>query len=370
MIELLKLCGYDEKEDQQDIQRAQRAFKKLGITKENIERAKQNIARYYDIELQGIRKMLGVYVRDAVNLVLAREDGRTMMIYAMMAEGFDLISSAFTAKSDKIYVSWPESTFEILCGPTFFDNQVTILEAAEALWLKEGIVSHCGNVKMLVGLLALDLIPKPDMLVVQDFYVINSTENMDLLHEIYGAPLYYFGTCLDREDNESPEAEAKRVALAASHMRELVENMQKDTGIQVTEEDLWGQIEAKKILKGNMARLHEVLDSSDNPPISASHGSVIFLLQRLSSNHSTVSRLIETTSLIYDELKDRVNKGIGKVAKGAPRIQALNPVSFTDPRLEHMIEELGMWVTTEIDLFWPDGRRMPDVKKSNDPYIN
>jgi benzoyl-CoA reductase/2-hydroxyglutaryl-CoA dehydratase subunit BcrC/BadD/HgdB len=78
---------------------------------------------------------------------------------------------------------------------------------------------------------------------------------------------------------------------------------------------------------------------------------------------------MEATSIIYNELEERVNRGYGVVEDGAPRILALVPVSFTDPRLEYLIEELGMVVTTEIDLFWPDGRRAPNVEKSDDPYI-
>jgi len=369
MIELLKLCGYDEHEDEQDILRARRAFQKLGITEEDIERAKQNIAKYYDIELVGIRKMLGIYLRDVVDLVLAREEGRTTIIYAIMAEGFDLIASAFTSKTREIFVSWPESLFEIVFGPTFFDKMIPVLEAAEARWLKAGIVSHCANVKMLVGLIALDLIPKPDMLVVSGFLCDTAPKTVDILHEFGDVPMAYFGTCLDRENDEEPEVERKRVALAAKHMRELVKTMEEVVGLKITDDDIWKQLEAKKALKDNMARLHDVLDRSERPPISATHGSVIFLMARLAANWWNVSRLIETTGILYEELEERVKRGYGVVEKGAPRILALVPVSFTDPRLEYIIEGLGMAVTTEIDLFWPDGRRSPDPEKSDDPYI-
>jgi len=369
MDELLKLCGYEELEDKEDIQRAKRAFHKLGVTDEDVERAKRNIRKYYDVELEGIRKMLGIYLRDGVNLVLAREDGRTNIVYAIMAEGFDLIASAFTSKSEEVYVSWPESTFEILFGPTFFDKQHEVLEAAEARWLKEGIVSHCANVKMLAGLVALDLIPRPDLLIVSGFLCDVAPKTVDLMHEFYDVPMYYFGTCLDREEDEGPEAEKERVALAANQMEELVKNMVEVIGIEVTEEDLWKQIEAKKDLKNNMAQIHGLLDNSKKPLISATHGSVIFLLQRLAANWSNVPRLIDTTSIIYNELKERYDKGYGVVEEDAPLILALNPVSFTDPRLEYMIEQLGMAVTTEIDLFFPDGRRAPEVEETDNVYV-
>lgn len=369
MIELLKLCGYEESEIELEILRVERVFQKLGITNEDIERAKQRLTKYYDVELLGVRKMLGMYLRDVVNLVLAREEGKTKIIYAIMAEGFDLIASAFGSKSKEVFVAWPESLFEIVYGPTFFDKIIPVLEAAEAQWLKAGVVSHCGNVKMLVGLIAMDLIPKPDMLIASGFLCDTAPKTVDLLHEFGNVPMAYFGTCLDRELNEPPEAEKKRLVLAAKHMRELIEKMQDVLGIKISDDDIWAQLDAKKNLRSNMARLHDVLDRNDRPPISETHGSIIFLLARLAANWTNVPRLIDTTNILYSELEDRVNKGIGVVEKGAPRILALVPASFTDPRLEYLIEELGMSVTTEIDLFWPDGRRAPSPEKSSDPYI-
>lgn len=48
----------------------------------------------------------------------------------------------------------------------------------------------------------------------------------------------------------------------------------------------------------------------------------------------------------------------------------LVPASFTDPRLEHLIEETGMIIaSTEIDCFWPEGQRTsPKLQGTPDVY--
>ena len=50
MIELLKLCGYEEDELSRELPRIEKAFNKLGITAEDIETGKQRLHKFYDIE--------------------------------------------------------------------------------------------------------------------------------------------------------------------------------------------------------------------------------------------------------------------------------------------------------------------------------
>jgi hypothetical protein len=57
------------------------------------------------------------------------------------------------------------------------------------------------------------------------------------------------------------------------------------------------------------------------------------------------------------------------VAKGAPRIISLNPHHMTDPRLEHLLDELGIaMVSSETGFFAPSGERDPAGEKPKDPY--
>jgi benzoyl-CoA reductase/2-hydroxyglutaryl-CoA dehydratase subunit BcrC/BadD/HgdB len=360
MRELLDLFGYDADEIVAESVRVSQAFERLGITQEDIESTKKRLIGYYDLELVGVRKMLGLYLRDMVDLVLARDEGKTKVIYAIMAEGFDLIASAFGSKVRELFVSWPESLFEVLFGPGCFDKLVPILEAAENTWLKAGVVGHCANVKALVGALEMKLIPEPDMLVVSGFLCETAPKTIDILHEIYEVPMTYFGTCLDREAGEDTETEADRVRVAAIHMREVVAKLEEVLGVEISDEDVVEQVKGKRILRDNLQRIHEMIDSGEQVLMSAANESIVFLSARLAANVANVPRLAEATTLLRQELEDRAASGFSLAESSAPRLFVLVPASFTDPRLEHLIEDSGMVVaSTEIDCFWPEGQRTP-----------
>ena len=74
--ELFKLCGFEPDEIERERRRIDKAFKILGINKEDIQRGEKRLKQYLDIELLGVRKFLGIWMRELVNLVLAREEHR------------------------------------------------------------------------------------------------------------------------------------------------------------------------------------------------------------------------------------------------------------------------------------------------------
>ena len=99
MIELLKLCGFEEPEINSQLPRAERAFGKLGITPDDIEVGKQRLARYYDIELKGVRKAFRLIIREFLDMMLAEEEGKKQIIYGFMSPGIDLLGSAVKSRS-------------------------------------------------------------------------------------------------------------------------------------------------------------------------------------------------------------------------------------------------------------------------------
>jgi hypothetical protein len=94
VIELLKLCGFGPDEIESERRRVQEVFKRLGITPEDIDQTRRRLIKYYDPELQGVRKMFRLYIKDILDLVLAREEGKKRIIYGFMAPVFGEIGSA------------------------------------------------------------------------------------------------------------------------------------------------------------------------------------------------------------------------------------------------------------------------------------
>jgi hypothetical protein len=163
MIELLRLCGFEAEDIESDLPRVEKVFTRLGIDDEDIDRGKQRLNTYYDMELEGVRKALGLCIRELVNTVLAREDGKRKILYGFMSPGFSILGTAVVTKSKDVFVADIATCLQFVLG-CIFNKMTPILGAAEHKWLKSGKAYHCGNVKTLVGLLALGLIPRPDLL--------------------------------------------------------------------------------------------------------------------------------------------------------------------------------------------------------------
>lgn len=363
MNELLKLCGFEAQDIELELPRIEKAFDKLGITAEDIERAKQRLHKYYDIELRGIRKALRLCVLEMVNAVLARED-RKKILYGFMSGGHGLISAALMSKSKEVYSAPIEFMFLVILGGVF-DKLVPILEAAEKKWLKAGVVAHCANPKTIVGLLALDLIPRPDLVVTTGFLCETAPKTLYLLHDLYDIPVCFFDTCQDIKFGEDPEATNRTVDFAMKSLRKYVERVQEIVGFEITNAMLREALDARKGLGEVNRKVSKLIESSDPLPMKPANEKIWACMGALPLSADRLPEAIDAMDTLYQELQERVNKGLGVVEKGAPRIITPLPLHESDPRMEHLITELGIALVPSGISGPPAG---PDVEGEIDPY--
>jgi benzoyl-CoA reductase/2-hydroxyglutaryl-CoA dehydratase subunit BcrC/BadD/HgdB len=345
MVELLELCGFEPKEIVSELPRIEKVFNKLGITAEDIERGKQRLTKYYDMELKGVRKMIRLLVKDVVNTVLAREEGSKKIVFGYMAPGFSVFSTALVSKSREVYAAGLQGNFHFVLG-CIFDKIAPVLEAAENRWLKAGAVAHCGNVKTIVGLFALDLVPRPDLLVCCSSLCDTAPKTNDLLHAVYNIPTCTYDICADREYREYPAATERIARLGAKSLRRFRDRLQEVAGFEITDDLLMEVIDARRRLARATVELQNLIASSDPLVISANHALVWECLDGLSLSIDSLPDAIDAINTLYEELQERVNNEVGVVEKGAPRIVAILPSHFTDPRAEFLAGELGIAIVS------------------------
>jgi benzoyl-CoA reductase/2-hydroxyglutaryl-CoA dehydratase subunit BcrC/BadD/HgdB len=363
MIELLRLCGYEGQEIESDLPRVEKAFNKLGINAEDIERARQRLNKYYDMELKGVRKILRLCIRELVNWTLAKEEGKTKFIYAFMATGFfDALGYVVLSKSKEVYVGDLCSLHQLILG-SIFDKIVPILEAAEQRWLKAGAVAHCGNVKALVGLITLDLIPRPDLLVNSGVLCETAPKSVNLLHELYNIPTCCYDTCQDRDIREYPEATKRIADLLLKSSRRLTRMIEEIVGFEITDDMVREADEARREVGSAIVKLQNLVESSDPLVISANHQNLWMQLLFLALSKDRLPDAMDAINTLHEELQERVNNGVGVVEKGAPRIVAILPPHYTDPSLDYMVGEMGMSLVS-TDMLFPSS----DLVDLKDPY--
>lgn len=340
MIELLKLVGYEPEEIETEMPRVEKAFKKIGLTGEDVERAKQRLNKYYDMELKGIRKIFRHYFQELVDMVLAKEEGKKLLA-GFMCPGTEIINSgiAFTAKNAlMIYMPW---TIQIIIG-CVFDKLVPILEAAEKKWLKAGVVAHCANIKTFLGLIASGLIPKLDLAATSGFLCEAAPKTLDLMHEVYEIPITCWDTCMDREIGDYAEGMTRLIALGAKSMRKINERVGDIIDVEITDEILLEVIKAKAKLTEAIVKLRGITTTSDPMVLSPTHDIAINYFGRLAKDKAGLEAQVDAINTLRKELEERAGRGEGVVEKGAPRILAILPPSQSDPMLEHLIRELGI----------------------------
>jgi benzoyl-CoA reductase/2-hydroxyglutaryl-CoA dehydratase subunit BcrC/BadD/HgdB len=364
MDELLSLCGYKAAEMERELPRVEKTFARLGITDEDIGRGKERVRAYFDIELTGVRELLGMFIRELVNMVLARDEGKAKVIHACMAGGFEAICSAFVTYSKDVFVEVPNPPFMVVFG-SIFGRFTPILEAAEELWLKSGLVGHCAMVKSRVGILSLGLVPKPDVMVTSGLLCETSPKTNDIIRELYGIPAVFYDTCQDRQSWEYPDS-TRSIALEAKSMRRAAEALGRLVGFELEDDMVWEVLRARGDYGSAVDRVHRLVKESDPVPLGSTHENLLTWLTPVAMSIEGLRRGTDAVNTLYAELQERVDRGIGKTAKGAPRILGILPSHHTDPRLEHLINELGMAiVAVDYECMAPLPEGVPDTE---DPY--
>lgn len=368
MIELLNLCGFEAQEIELGLARINKAFDKLGITTNDIEQAKQRLIMYYDVGLKGVRKILRLCILDLVNLVMAREDGKTKIVYGYMSLVFRPLLLAFMSKSRKVHFAMPYQISQIVLG-CVFGKLNPIMEEAEKMWLRSGVFSHCANLKTVVGLTASGLIPKPDFIVTSGYLCDTAPKTANMLQELYGIPIFYQDTCQDRLYKDYPNANGT-LDLFSKNLRRSVGEIQEAVGIEITDDFIWETLSAQGKLGSSLSKLQDLIENSDPLPISPTHDVLMMALGQLSRSSDDIQEVIDAVDTLYEEVLKRVNRGVGVVDKGSPRVLAVLPPHNTDPRLEHLICEMNIAIVSqELGLYPPDGKHRPsDAGKSEDPY--
>ena len=363
MIELLELCGYDEQEIESELPRVEKAFNKLGITVDDIERGKQRLSKYYDVELKGVRKALRLILRELVDALLVRDEGMKNVIYGFMAPGFDLLSSALVTKSRDVFSIHHSWAFQIFVG-CVFGKIVPILEEAERKWLKAGMVAHCANLKTLVGPLTLGMYPKPDLLVTTGLLCETSPKTVDLFHEFYDIPVWYVDACQDRTSGEYPEPSERVAISAAKSLKRLAERIQEVVGFEITDDMLLEVQDAKGKMGEAFGRIRDLIAISAPLPLSPVHENIWMCLNVLALSIDGITEATEAVDTLYEELQERVAKGLGVVEKEAPRVLATLPMGQTDPRLEHLACEVGIAIVATDRNLEVSIKEIPE-----DPYM-
>ena len=361
----LELCGFEKDEIDKELPRIKKAFEKLRITSEDIKRGEENIRRYIDVDLMGMRKILCIYFKELTNLMLAPEEKEHIFYTVMPTISPDLIGAPALQKPESVYAGFPDFLIMMTVG-AIFNKLEHVYEAAERHCSTPG-VAHCGCNQIRLGGQLLGLIPKPDLILSWGHYCDEVPKLDEMMYHFFDISVIFINRCQDENWHEFPEATERTIDFYSREMRKAVDKIGDMIGSKIPDavvvEGLIGTLQYFMML----ARIAELMASADPVPLSQNDNLYLLNLYLLGVSPENRDSRLEAITLLYQELQERVKQGKGVTKKGAPRVLHTGFPSFVNLNIIKLIDELDLQIPmVEAQLYVPGCTFMPDLGDIDD----
>jgi len=335
---LLRLCGFEDDDIKREQPRADKAFERLELGTEDMKTAEEWVRQNHDVELVGVQRLLRGWILELFDLVLAKDEGKKVVYYGFPSiQGPGMAIKA--ASKDEIYVACPDA---ILCHTLgqIFDKLTPILEAGEQNGLPPGH-GLCSLQQIRVGAMAKGIIPVPDLVTGSSYYCDMGSKSDELLKQKYGQPAIYVDGSMDSRWGEYPGYLPERVEFMGAQLNKLFDKVKEVLGVEVTRDD-WDKAQSisRHIFSG-IGQLTKLM-KADPVPVSAAEQELAQILATASTGRA-MTEVPEALDILVQEVKKRVDEGIGVVEKGAPRVMIFI-APFSDASIMHMMEDAGLAV--------------------------
>ena len=139
---------------------------------------------------------------------------------------------------------------------------------------------------------------------------------------------------------------------------------------------LWDVLDYKKRFEKVYKKLQDLMRYSNPLPFSPTHKSLLMWLTHMTFDLNDEPGPNEILDMICEEVQARVERGWGVVEKDSPRILAICPNHITDPRQEHLFNEMGIAIVATDSEFSAlegtpsvEGIECKEEVTAKDPYL-
>jgi len=334
---LLELCGFEPDEIRQEKYRIEKTFSILKMGEKEISAAEKRIENLYSVELPSVRKMLKIWIKELLALVMAGEE-KEKIVYAIMPSPSESYLAAMMA-SDNLYVGYPDYVFQIALG-ALFGNMTPLFEAAERSGMPPG-GGHCGLNKTRLGAHALGIIPKGDLGMAWGIVCDEGPKTDELIHEVFGMPVSYIARCQDDPLDRYPHVSERSVEFLVGEIKRAYAQFSEVTGVQITNELV---MKAIQTIFGYMQVLGKLQELMRKDPLPASQADLILFIMVTQMCIRDYAGATEAVQMFYEDVKKRVDQHDGILPKGTPRVLWGNHFPLTDPGIIKMVEAAGIAV--------------------------
>ncbi len=320
--EFLLLTGFEKEEIAAYLPEWIKASKKLGITEEDVRHAvKEWLPKHWSTNLRGIRKCIGAYIREVIEItkIFEYKQNGVKIVYGALPASPISFQAFKISGGEKVFVSFPGIHIVTILG-SFFHKTSAFIEKANKCIMNAGC-PHCGLSKTRLSAKMAEVIPSPDVIWSWGFNC-NEAPKMDEFIHCYADEKWNSVFCniphdayLGEIENESQE----RVNYLAMQIEDGHRQIEKITGIKVSEQDFRQALEDADRLLNKINRLYDLVINADPQPLSGNELSLIGQMKTIAFN-TGLEYLEDAIDITIEEVQDLIDRKEGVLPAGAPKL--------------------------------------------------
>jgi len=366
--EFLELCAFEGEELDKMVPVWEKYSALLGLSEEDVRFALDEwIPKYWDIQYLGVRKMIGAYIREAIEIAKTPEykEQGVKIVYGILPAILTNYQAMKIAGGDDIFVSFPDMQLVTILN-SFFHKVDDYLDSAEETGMTYGC-RHCALNKTRIGAFQNKVIAAPDVIWSWGFNCdegpktdeyINCLLDEDWKYVISRIPHdTHFGT-IDDEDED-------RVIYMAEQMRDGQREIEEMTGIKVTKENMLQAVKEQGRYAFKFSTLTQLVANGNPQPLSGS-ALTNFGQGMTCPFNSGLEYIEEALDIMIRECRQAKKAGTGILPKDAPKVASYF-VPFCVPWVDGIFKENG--VGTTFSLTFTVTKKQLEPTKYEDPYM-
>ncbi len=312
--DLLTLCGWERDEIEDERPRIEEAFRRLELGPEDMKPAENWVRTYQDVSLVGVRKLLGAWIKELIDMILAKDEGLKPVYYGMPAitgPGFIMAGA-----SDDVFVCCPDYVLVQTIG-SIFNKLTPIIIAGEQNGAPPGH-ALCSLWQVRMGGMAKGIIPVPAMTISSSYFCDMSAIGDTLMRGLYGTTAAVIDSCMDGRWGEFPDVRPERIAFLGEQINNALKKAGEILNITITPDAMEKGTRGARECADRIARLIELM-RADPVPLNAAGLQFLEGLAPASTRRG-ITEGNKALDILIPELEERVAKGIGsaRAEEGRP----------------------------------------------------
>lgn len=336
----LRLVEFSDEEMSVQLPLWENACKMLDLTESDmLFAADEWLPTYWDMSLQGVRKCIGAYIRELIELTRLSEyqrNGAKIIYYNMPSHPACIYANKYAGD---VHISYPDYVVSTVFH-AFFHKDLT--ESDKDTPRGSPLCYQCGMNKVKINRRLRNIIVKPTVLWNWGLYCDEAYKIEELVDSIEERDWNcVFTTCPQDSALDIPENEDHdRVQHLAWEIEDSQKKISDFTKIPVSEEHLIKATEAYLAYLLKVEHLIDMVALSDPQPITG-NDLTIFQVPSQIAFDTGLDYLNDAIDIMLEEVHKRITKGEGILPKHSPRL-ACHFVPFSVPWINKAFIDSGI----------------------------